>query len=84
MKLTSLFIDRPVLSIVLNFTIVLFGLITASLLGVRDYPAVDPPFITVSTSYTGANADVVENKITEPSGAIHKWYQWYKNTYFIK
>jgi multidrug efflux pump len=66
MKLTSLFIDRPVLSIVLNFTIVLFGLITASLLGVRDYPAVDPPYITVSTTYTGANADVVENKITEP------------------
>jgi multidrug efflux pump len=66
MKFTSLFIDRPVLSIVLNFTIILFGLITASLLGVRDYPAVDPPYITVSTSYTGANADVVESKITEP------------------
>jgi multidrug efflux pump len=66
MKLTSLFIDRPVLSIVLNFTIILFGLITASLLGVRDYPAVDPPVITVSTIYTGADADVVEDKITEP------------------
>jgi multidrug efflux pump len=66
MKLTSLFIDRPVLSTVLNITIVLFGLITVGMLGVRDYPAVDPPVITVSTSYTGANADVIESKITEP------------------
>lgn len=66
MKFTSIFINRPVLSTVLNITIVLFGLISIGMLGVRDYPAVDPPFITVSTSYTGANADVVENKITKP------------------
>ncbi len=66
MKLTSIFIDRPVLTIVLNFSIVLFGLITANMLGIRDYPAVDPPVITVSTTYTGANSDVVESKITEP------------------
>lgn len=66
MKLTSIFINRPVLTIVLNLSIVLFGLITANMLGVRDYPAVDPPVITVSTTYTGANADVVESKITEP------------------
>lgn len=66
MKLTSIFIDRPVLTIVLNLSIVLFGLITANMLGVRDYPAVDPPVITVSTTYTGANSDVVESKITEP------------------
>jgi multidrug efflux pump len=66
MKATSLFINRPVLSIVINFTIILFGAIAATLLGIRDYPAVDPPTITVSTSYTGANADVIENRITEP------------------
>jgi len=66
MNLTSVFINRPVLTIVLNITIVLFGVITAKMLGVRDYPAVDPPFINVSTSYTGADADVIENKITEP------------------
>jgi multidrug efflux pump len=66
MRLTSIFINRPVLSTVLNITIVLFGIISIGMLGVRDYPAVDPPFITVSTSYTGANADVVENKITKP------------------
>jgi multidrug efflux pump len=66
MKLTSIFINRPVLTIVLNITIVLFGLITAKMLGVRDYPAVDPPFVNVTTTYVGANADVIENKITEP------------------
>lgn len=66
MRFTSIFINRPVLSTVLNITIVLFGLISIRTLGVRDYPAVDPPFITVTTSYAGANADVVENKITKP------------------
>jgi multidrug efflux pump len=66
MKITSLFIARPVLTIVVNITVVIFGLITAGQLGVRDYPAVDPPVISVSTSYAGANADVIENKITEP------------------
>lgn len=66
MRLTSVFIDRPVLAIVLNITIVLAGLAAIAQLGVRDYPAVDPPVITVSTGYGGASADVIESKITEP------------------
>jgi multidrug efflux pump len=66
MRFASLFINRPVLATVCNILIVLFGLIGATFLGVRDYPAIDPPIITVNTSYTGANPDVIESQITEP------------------
>ena len=66
MSLSSISIRRPVLSIVMSTVIVLFGVIGFTELGVREYPAVDPPVITVSTSYRGANADVIESQITEP------------------
>lgn len=66
MKFSSLFINRPVLTVVLSITILLFGIISFNTLGVRDYPAVDPPVITVNTTYSGANSEVVESKITEP------------------
>jgi len=66
MNLPSLCINRPVLSIVLSLLIVLFGAIGYTYLGVREYPNVDPPVVTVSTSYTGANADVIESQVTEP------------------
>jgi multidrug efflux pump len=66
MNLPSTCINRPVLSIVLSLLIVLFGVIGYSYLGVREYPNVDPPIITVSTSYTGANADIIESQVTEP------------------
>ncbi|MBN2188498.1 MAG: efflux RND transporter permease subunit [Chitinispirillaceae bacterium] len=66
MHFSSLFINRPVFGAVCNIFIVLFGLIGAAFLGVRDYPAIDPPIITVSTTYTGANPDVIESQITEP------------------
>jgi len=66
MNLPSICINRPVLSIVLSLLIVLFGVIGYTYLGVREYPNVDPPIVTVSTSYTGANADVIESQITEP------------------
>jgi multidrug efflux pump len=66
MRFSSLFINRPVLATVCNILIVLFGLIGATFLGVRDYPAIDPPIITVNTTYTGANPDVIESQITEP------------------
>jgi multidrug efflux pump len=54
------------MSIVFSILIVLFGVIGFFFLGVREYPSVDPPVVTVSTSYTGANADVIESQITEP------------------
>jgi multidrug efflux pump len=66
MSLASISIRRPVLAIVMSIVIILFGVIGFMYLGVREYPAVDPPIITVSTSYTGANADIVESQITEP------------------
>ncbi|HEY4799973.1 MAG TPA: efflux RND transporter permease subunit, partial [Bacteroidia bacterium] len=66
MSLSSISIKRPVLAIVMSIVIVLFGVIGYSFLGVREYPSVDPPIITVRTSYTGANADVIESQITEP------------------
>ncbi len=44
----------------------LFGIIGFTFLGVRDYPAIDPPNINVRTSYPGANADIIESQITEP------------------
>jgi len=66
MTISSISINRPVLSIVLSILIVLFGAIGFVFLGVREYPSVDPPIITVSTSYTGANADIIESQITEP------------------
>lgn len=64
--LANLSIDRPVLAIVMSLVIILFGVIGFNFLGVREYPSVDPPVITVSTSYVGASADVVETQITEP------------------
>lgn len=66
MSLPSLSLNRPVLAIVMNIIIVLFGVIGFKFLGVREYPSIDPPIITVRTNYTGANADVIESQITEP------------------
>lgn len=66
MSLSSISIRRPVLAIVMSLAIVLFGIIGYTYLGVREYPSIDPPIITVSTSYVGANADVIESQITEP------------------
>ncbi len=54
------------MAIVMNIVIVLFGIIGFYFLGVREYPSVDPPVITVRTNYTGANADIIESQITEP------------------
>ena len=66
MNISEISLRRPVLAIVLNVTIVLFGIIGFKFLGVRDYPAIDPPNISVSTSYAGANSDIIESQITEP------------------
>ncbi len=66
MNISELSLRRPVLAIVLNLIIILFGLIGYKFLGVRDYPAIDPPNISVRASYPGANADIIESQITEP------------------
>ena len=66
MNISELSIRRPVLATVLTIIILLFGLIGYNTLGVREYPSVDNPIISVTCSYSGANADVIENQITEP------------------
>ncbi|MGL5919611.1 MAG: efflux RND transporter permease subunit, partial [Bacteroidales bacterium] len=66
MNISELSIRRPVFATVLMLIIILFGLIGYTSLGVREYPSVDKPIISVDVSYPGANADVIMNQITEP------------------
>ena len=66
MTLSELSIKRPVMATVFAITIVLFGVVGFMTLGIREYPSVDPPVVTVSTSYPGANAEIIESQITEP------------------
>src|SRR6056297_2272357 len=66
MSLYSLSIRRPVLATVFALLIMIFGAVGFYFLGVREYPAVDPPVISVATEYRGANADVIDSQITEP------------------
>ena len=66
MSLSSISIHRPVLATVIAIVIVLFGIIGYTYLGLREYPVVDPPVITVTANYVGANAQVIESQLTEP------------------
>ena len=66
MNISELSLRRPVLATVMSIIIVLFGIIGFDFLGVRDYPAIDPPNINVRTNYAGANAEIIESQITEP------------------
>jgi hydrophobe/amphiphile efflux-1 (HAE1) family protein len=66
MSISDFAIKRPVASIVMSLVIVLFGIVGYTFLGVRLYPAIDPPVINVQTNYTGASAEVIESQITEP------------------
>ena len=66
MNISEISLRRPVMAIVLSIIIILFGVIGFNFLGVRDYPAIDPPNISVRTSYPGANSDIIESQITEP------------------
>src|SRR6478752_5598769 len=66
MNISELSLRRPVMAIVFSILIVVFGVIGFKFLGVRDYPAIDPPNISVRTSYPGANPEIIESQITEP------------------
>jgi multidrug efflux pump len=66
MNISELSLRRPVMAIVMNIILVIFGVIGFSYLGIRDYPAIDPPNVNVRTNYSGANADIIESQITEP------------------
>ncbi len=66
MSLSETSIRRPVLATVMSIMIVLFGVTGFHFLGVREYPAVDPPLVTIQTTYPGANPNVIASQITEP------------------
>ena len=66
MNLSTISIKRPVLTIVMNISIILFGIIGYTFLGVREFPSIDPAVVSVRTNYSGANADIIESQITEP------------------
>ncbi len=66
MNISEVSLRRPVMAMVLSIIIILFGVIGFKFLGIRDYPAIDPPNISVRTSYPGANSDIIESQITEP------------------
>jgi multidrug efflux pump len=65
MVLSDISIQRPVLAIVVNALLVVFGIFAFSKLPVREYPAVDPPVVSISTTYEGASAEVIESQITQ-------------------
>ena len=66
MKITDLFIRRPVLAVVVNLLILIAGLQSIRSLTVRQYPRSDVAVINVITAYVGANADLVRGFITTP------------------
>jgi len=66
MNISEFSLKRPVFATVLNLMIILFGVVGYTFLAVRDYPAIDPAIISVTTSYTGANPDIMESQVTEP------------------
>lgn len=66
MSISTTSIKRPVLAIVMNLAILLFGIIGYNFLGVREFPNIDPTVVSVRTSYPGANSDIIESQITEP------------------
>jgi len=66
MNLSELSIKRPVFAVVCSIVIIIFGAIGFSFLGVREYPAIDPPVVNVRASYVGANAEIIEQQLTEP------------------
>ncbi|NLA25366.1 MAG: efflux RND transporter permease subunit [Bacteroidales bacterium] len=66
MMLSDLALKRPVAASVASLLIILLGIVGFTFLGVRLYPSIDPPMISVMTNYTGANAEIIESQITEP------------------
>lgn len=66
MNLPRISIQRPVLASMMSLGLVLFGLISVTQLPVRELPDIDPPIISVNTTYPGANASLVETEVSEP------------------
>ena len=66
MNLSAICIPRPVLTIVMALLLVIFGAVGLTRLSVREFPDIDPPLVSVSTTYTGASPEIVESSVTEP------------------
>src|SRR6187397_642834 len=79
MNLSELSLRRPVLAMVCSIVIIIFGMIGFKYLGIREYPAIDPAVINVRTNYVGANADIIEQQITEPLEKAINGVQGVKN-----
>lgn len=65
MSLSELCIRRPVFATVLSLLLVIFGLVALERLPLREYPDINRPVVSITTSYRGASANVVENKVTQ-------------------
>jgi len=63
--LSDLSVKRPVFATVINLLLVTFGLVAFLFLPLREYPDIDPPVVSINTSYPGASAAIVETKITQ-------------------
>ena len=64
MSLSALCIKRPVLATVLSLVVILIGLVSFQRLTIREYPEIDEPTVSVTTTYRGASADIIETQIT--------------------
>ena len=65
MILSDVSVKRPVFATVISLMLVAFGILSFMELPVREYPDTSPPVVSVSTSYPGASADIVEAQITQ-------------------
>ena len=65
MLLSDVSVKRPVFATVLNLLLIIFGIVAFSMLSLREYPDIDPPIVSVNTTYTGASANIVETRITQ-------------------
>lgn len=65
MLLSDVSVKRPVFATVINLLLIIFGVVAVSMLSLREYPDIDPPIVSVSTTYTGASANIVETRITQ-------------------
>ncbi|MFZ4125736.1 MAG: efflux RND transporter permease subunit, partial [Rickettsiales bacterium] len=66
MKISEICIQRPVFSMVMNFIIILLGIVSYDRLTIREYPNIDVPVVTVETNYLGASAKIIESQVTKP------------------
>ena len=65
MVISEVSVRRPVFATVISLLLIIFGLVSFERLSVREYPDIDRPFVSITTTYTGASAAVIETKITQ-------------------